>query len=387
MDKVTGKNTPENRNYAPKMIFLIPSLGVGGAERVASALLPSLAREFDVKVVLLENRISFSLPQGVRILTFSRPLSGQASHIVHMPYHFLALVSLILRDRIRLVMSFMEQANILNILSSRLTGHKAIISQRIEPGCQYSEKGMLGRLILRASHLVYPLATHVIAVSARLRQVLLASYSLAPEQITFIPNPVNIESFRRQSKASLPAGFPTKFVLNVGRMRLAQKAQDSLIRAFHVLRKRQPDLVLVLVGDGEDRKRIEREIRELKLNNAVIMTGWKENVAAFMARAQAFVLASRYEGWPNALIEAMSCGCPVVATDCETGPREIIGENEYGLLVPVDNVQAMVEAVEELLLSESKREYYRQMALKRAEDFQLEVISARYCSLLRRFMD
>jgi len=169
-------------------------------------------------------------------------------------------------------------------------------------------------------------------------------------------------------------------------MQLAHKAQDVLLAAFHVLYKKYPDLSLVLVGDGPDRKQIEDHTKSLGLGGAVMLAGWQSNVVAFMARAQALILCSRHEGWPLVLVEAMACGCPVVATDCLTGPREILGDNEYGILVPVDFPEALSQAVQRILENKSIRAYYQKKGRRRAQDFDLERIGSKYTSLLKKTM-
>ena len=366
----------------PGLIFLIPSLSGGGAERVASNLLPYISQHFDVTLALLENRLIHPVPEKVRLKSFSGPLESQTAHISRIPYHILSLARLVRKYKVRIVLSFMEQANILNLLTAFITHHKTVISQRIEPKRQYANKGILGQLILKASYMLYPKASQVVAVSDGVRKVLLSDYNLAPKMLNVIHNPVDIEKLSYQAKASLPSGIPAKFLLHVGRMRLAHKAQDVILRAFHILHRKYADLSLVFVGDGPDRERIMSQIDSLGLNNATILTGWQDNVAVFMARADVFVLASRYEGWPNVLMEAMACGCPVVATDCDTGPREILGNNEYGILAPVNNAEALARAVDELLSNKSRREWYKEQAFKRAKDFQLEIIAERYVNLL-----
>ena len=369
-----------------RLVFLVPSLAGGGAERVATTLLPYLMQHFDVTLALLENRRSYPVPAKLHLVTFSCSLGSQAAHVTRIPYHLLTLVRLVRKHHARVVMSFMEQANILNLLSARIIGHRAVISQRVDPYRQYAAKGLIGGLILRASRLLYPLASQVVAVSAGIREVLLSNYGLAPERVTVIPNPVDLENLHIQAREALPPGIPARFLLHVGRMRLAYKAQDVILKAFHILHRKYPDLSLVLVGDGPDREEIKSQIQAIGLGDAIVLAGWQDNVAAFMARAQVFVMSSRYEGWPNVLVEAMACGCPVVATDCDTGPREILGNNEYGLLVPVDKSEALAQAVEKLLSSTSTRELYRDQALRRAKDFQLEIIAARYVDLLHRLM-
>jgi len=370
----------------PGLIFLIPSLSGGGAERVASNLIPYISQHFDVTLALLENRLIYPVPENVRLKTFSGPLESQMAHILRIPYHVFSLARLVQKYNVRIVLSFMEQANILNLLAAFITYHKTVISQRVEPKRQYGNKGIFGQLILKASLLLYPKADQVVAVSETIRNTLIFDYGLDKGRLNVIPNPVNIEKLSRQVKSPLPPNIPDKFILHVGRMNLAHKGQDILLKAFHLLRRKYTDLSLVFVGDGPDRERIISQIERLALNDATIIAGWQENVACFMAHAQVFLLSSRYEGWPNVLVEAMACGCPVVATDCDTGPNEILGDNEYGVLVPVDDHETMALEVEKLLFNPEMRNNYGERGLKRANHFQTEKIGARYVAVLNKLL-
>jgi N-acetylgalactosamine-N,N'-diacetylbacillosaminyl-diphospho-undecaprenol 4-alpha-N-acetylgalactosaminyltransferase len=373
-------------NSLPGLIFLMPSLSGGGAEGVASSLLPYISQYFDVILVLLENRTIRPVPEKVRLKALSGPLERQTAHILRIPYHFFSLARLVQKNHIQIVMSFMEQANIINLLTAFLTNHKAVISQRVEPNRQYASRGLIGKFILKASLMLYPRARRVVAVSEEIRKVLLFEYKLDPERVSVIPNPVDAKKLARQSKASSPSCIPDKFLLHVGRMRLAHKAQDVIIEAFRLLHLKYKDLSLVIIGDGPDRERIRIQIKELGLQDAAIMMGWQDNVACFMARAQVFLLSSRYEGWPNVLVEAMACGCPVVSTDCDTGPREILGDNEYGLLVPVDDYEAMALEVEKLLLDPEMKKKFSERGMERASHFQTEKIAARYITILKNLL-
>jgi glycosyltransferase involved in cell wall biosynthesis len=370
----------------PEIIILIPSLSGGGAERVVSNLVPYISQHFEVTLALLENRIIYPVPENIRLKAFSGPLESQTAHISRIPYHVFSLARLVRKYNVRAVLSFMEQGNMLNLLTAFITHHKTVVSQRVVPKRQYANKGVLGRLILKASLLLYPKADQVEAVSEGIRNALISDYGLDHEKLNVIPNPVNIENLSRQAKAPLPHNIPDKFLLHVGRMNLAHKGQDVLLKAFHLLRRKYTDLVLVFVGDGPDRDRIIRQIDRLSLNDATILTGWQENVACFMARAQVFLLSSRYEGWPNVLVEAMACGCPVVATDCHTGPREILGDNEHGLLVPVDDPEAMALEVEKLLLNDLLRKKFVERGLERASHFQTEKIAVKYVAVLNKLL-
>jgi N-acetylgalactosamine-N,N'-diacetylbacillosaminyl-diphospho-undecaprenol 4-alpha-N-acetylgalactosaminyltransferase len=366
-----------------RLIFLIPFLAGGGAERVASTLLPYLARQFDLTLALLEDQRSYPLPTDIRVAVFSEPLNSYTAHVIRIPYHILGLVRLIRRHKARVVLSFMEQANIINILAACIAGHKTIISQRTSPRQQYEGKGLLGKVISQTSAWLYPKADRIIAVSNGVKEIIISDYKLDARRIAMIPNPVDIASVAELSKKEPSVALPGNYLLHVGRLSVKTKAHDILLNAFKKLHSFHTDLKLVLVGDGPDREQIEVIVKNLDLSKSVILAGWQDNVFAFMARAKALILCSRYEGWPNVLVEAMACGCPVIATDCQTGPREILGDNEYGLLVPVDDPNALALSMEELLTDESRRTYFQEQARKRAQEFDLEQIGSKYVCLLQ----
>jgi N-acetylgalactosamine-N,N'-diacetylbacillosaminyl-diphospho-undecaprenol 4-alpha-N-acetylgalactosaminyltransferase len=370
-----------------QLIFLIPSLAGGGAERVASTLLPFLARYFDLTLVLLENRRSYPVPTEIPVVALSRPLNSHTAHVIRIPYHIQALARLIRKHRAKVVMSFLEQANIINILAAFIAGHKAIISQRTSPRQQYEGKGLLGKVISQTSARLYPKADRIIAVSNGVKEIIVSDYKLDARRIAVIPNPVDMASVAKMSEKEPPVTLSGDFLLHVGRLSVKTKAHDALLNAFKKLHSFHPDLKLIIVGKGPDKKRIQATIKDLDLAESVILAGWQENIFAFMARAKALVLCSRYEGWPNVLVEAMACGCPVVATDCPTGPREILGDNEYGLLVPVDDPETLVHSVDGLLTDKSRRTYFQEQARKRAQEFDLEQIGSRYVRLLQGILE
>ena len=142
-------------------------------------------------------------------------------------------------------------------------------------------------------------------------------------------------------------------VLSVGRLTATnQKDFPTLIEAFAQVRQIRPARLLIL-GEGEQRPKLEAMVKQLGLEQDVILPGFVENPYPYMARAALFVLSSRWEGLPGALIEALYCGAPVVATDCPSGPREILAGGQHGRLVPVGAVSEMAKAIEESLDGET----------------------------------
>jgi glycosyltransferase involved in cell wall biosynthesis len=155
-----------------------------------------------------------------------------------------------------------------------------------------------------------------------------------------------------------------QYILAVGRLS-HEKGFDSLLRAFAVLRAAEPGLKLVILGEGRDRAKLEALRAELKLDDSVLLPGHRPSTS-WLNRAVMFVLSSRYEGFPNALAEAMAAGLPGVATRC-CGPEEMIQDGQDGFLVPVDDIDAMVARMRRLLSDKPLRELLGARARQVAE--------------------
>jgi glycosyltransferase involved in cell wall biosynthesis len=191
----------------------------------------------------------------------------------------------------------------------------------------------------------------VIAVSQGVKDCVVKWVGVAPEHVEVIYNPVILPEHRRAARAAVDHPFfaadAPPVVLVVGRLtRLKNFA--LLMRAFaRVLRAR--DARLVVLGEGEQRSELESLAQTLGIGEAVAMPGYVANPHAFMAKAAVLALSSDSEGLPTVLIEALASGTPVVATDCPTGPREILDGGRLGRLVPVGDEAALAEAIEATL--------------------------------------
>ena len=194
---------------------------------------------------------------------------------------------------------------------------------------------------------LYPRADAVVAVSKGVAQDLLNLIPQLKPKLTVIYNPVIDAAF--YAKADAPVEHPwfqlnqPPVVLAAGRL-VALKGYDTLLHAFARVRQQIPAR-LVILGEGGERPNLERLAAELGVAADVDLPGFDPNPFRYMRRAGVFVLSSRYEGLPNVLIQALACGCPVVSTDCPSGPSEILDGGRYGALVPVDDVEAMARAI------------------------------------------
>jgi glycosyltransferase involved in cell wall biosynthesis len=214
-----------------------------------------------------------------------------------------------------------------------------------------STKNFKMRLTPLTARLFYPWADGVVTVSHGVAKDLSQVTGLPIEKIHVIYNPVVTPKMLEKSQESLehswlkPEEIP--LILGVGRL-TEQKDFSTLIHAFNLVQQVRPARLMIL-GNGHERSRLDALIRELGLENHVAILGFQKNPYAYMAKASVFALSSAWEGLPTVLVEAMALGTPVVSTDCESGPAEILAHGKYGSLVPVGNSEAMAEAILKVL--------------------------------------
>jgi glycosyltransferase involved in cell wall biosynthesis len=204
-------------------------------------------------------------------------------------------------------------------------------------------------------------------------------------KVKVIYNPtVTPEIFR---KATEPVQHPwfvdnrVPIILAAGRLH-RQKDFPTLLRAFSLLRQNRP-CRLVILGDGKKRRRkaLRQLAKQLGIEKDVSLPGFVENPFAYMARANLFVLSSAWEGFGNVIVEALACGCPVVSTDCRSGPREILDNGRYGRLVPVGDPEALARAMLEAL-DDPDNPCDRETRIQRAMEFSVDKIVDEYLKVL-----
>ena len=226
--------------------------------------------------------------------------------------------------------------------------------------------GMKTRLIAKA----YRSARAVIALSGGARDGLCSFYGLESESVTVLPNFVDLEEIDRLVAEPGPAFDPAEFhVVCVGRLSIA-KGPDVLLEAAGILLRSQrlPNLRLHFIGDGALRSQLEQIADRPPLAGHVAFEGYRRNPFPFLRQADLFCLPSRQEGMPGALLEAMACTVPVVAADCESGPREVLEGGGYGRLVPVGDANALAAAIESISTRPDEARRTAVAARRRVED-------------------
>jgi glycosyltransferase involved in cell wall biosynthesis len=228
----------------------------------------------------------------------------------------------------------------------------------------------------------YSGADEIVAVSKGVAADLGVRCCLPWHRIKVIYNPVLtpelLEKAREPVEHPWLAPNQPPVVLGVGRLTI-QKDFSTLLRAFAQVRQRRPAKLLIL-GEGDQRRQLEALSRELGVDGHVCLAGYRENPHAYMARAQVFVLSSIYEGFGLVLVEAMASGVPVVSTDCESGPREVLQDGRYGTLVPIGNVEALAQGITAQLdhgRQSIPSDWLHNFKLSKAVDAYLELITER----------
>jgi glycosyltransferase involved in cell wall biosynthesis len=227
---------------------------------------------------------------------------------------------------------------------------------------------------------LYPRADHIIAVSRAVADELASSSRLDPATITVVPNPVELKEIS-DYQAVAPehpflAGNELPPLVAVGRLSF-EKGFDVLIRA-HALLLKQRRIRLLILGEGNERPHLEALVRDLGSSEYVDLPGFVESPVAFFARASVVVMPSRVEGFGNALVEAMGCGIPVVATRCQGGPVEILDGGRFGPLAAPDDPADLARAIEDVLLNPVPAGILKD----RARDFATGPVVDRYLQVL-----
>ena len=293
-----------------------------------------------------------------------------------------------LRDHLRQrppsgLLSAMTQCNLVALWAHRLAGRpgRVVVSERNMLSAfisQHAGKWRWQYLAPLVAH-AYRRADAIVAVSQAVANDLAHATGLAQTAITTAPNPVIDDVLRddvAKARNEPSPGSHRPTALGVGRL-VDQKDPMTLLRAFARVRRNR-DARLVLIGEGNQRQALLDEAAALGIAEDVILPGWDERPFHAMAMADVFVLASRWEGLPGVLIQALACGCPVVATDAPGGSAEILEHGRYGHLVPVGDVEAMARAIQASLNAPGDRA----ARLARAEDYSVERATAIYAGLL-----
>lgn len=356
------------------VVLIISSLTSGGAERVMTKIANYWAKKgWNVTLITLSSNETDFYKVHERVKRVSLDLivesKGILSRFINILKRIKRLRTEIKKSNANNIISFLNTPNLLTIIATRMLNKNVIISERSEP--RSYDMGLVKSFFRR---LLYPRADYIVVQTESVSNW--AKKFIAKEKIVVIPN--FIES--NNNSHIIDTKNTTKKIVSMGRLEEVKKF-DILIKAFHGVTKQNPDWSLVILGEGSKRDELETLIKSLNLQNKVSLPGRINSPNYVLKEATIFVLTSKYEGFPNSLLEAMSIGLPVISTDCPSGPREIIDHEINGILVPVNNIELLEKEINKLIDNEDKRLYLSQNALNIVKTFDKNTILDKWESL------
>ena len=364
-----------------KVLCVIYSIDGGGAEKQMQYLLGSFDRskiQPCLAVCRLTGREQDVVPEDVPIYDLSTPLRPATVFMV------LKLIKLFKELRPERVLSFMWSVNTITMLALILSGVRVPVI--------ISERTHLGRSILRYPlislrrffiRMLYPVADKVVAVSVSVAGNLIDEYNVPPSRITVIPNGTPVSRIEEKKAEPAESICRKPYIVCAGGLN-PTKNYSLLIRAFARMGTVNSSLNLLILGEGEERAALEDLSGTLKVKDRVFMPGALANPYPFIGGAEVLVLSSRFEGFPNVILEAMASRVPVIATLCSSAVAELIENGKTGVIITDNDEEMLVKELERLLARPELRLSMSEKAYQKVRsEFDLNTMVKKYEHILQ----
>jgi glycosyltransferase involved in cell wall biosynthesis len=363
----------------PHVALFFSNFAGGGIQRVMLNLAGGLAQagwKVDLVVVQAVGPLRRRVPPACRVFYLRAR---------HASWSLLSLAGYMRAERPSALLSSQTHLNVAAVLArllSRWQGRLLLGEHIALDQASSHPMNAADRLLPFLARVFYPRSDGIILVSRGAADGFIRTTHLPPAMVRVIYNPIVDAILDEQSR--MPPGHAwysdssVRVILAAGRL-VPQKDFQTLLKAFALLLPAMPKLKLIILGEGRERSRLEALATQLQIRDEVALPGFAGNPHAHMAHAALFVLSSRWEGFANVIVEALACGTPVVATDCPSGPAEILESGVYGELTPVGDVRALAEAMRRALVQPRAPALLRRRAL----DFSVGKIVPQYMEALQ----
>ncbi|MDA3048966.1 glycosyltransferase [Campylobacter sp. JMF_02 ED1] len=356
-----------------KLSVFIYSMAGGGAERVVSNLLPELCKAYEVHLILMNDRIFYQIPNSVQVhfIEKSAPFENGLKKLIKLPFLGLKYKNLCKKLGIDIHFVWMNRPCYVAGFA-RIFGDKKplIINECSTPSVLYKEPNLKSKISKFLLKWLYPKADFIYPNSLGNLADLRDNFGINPAKMGVLYNALNLDEIAQKSQESI--NYEKPFFLSVGRLD-AGKNHELLIRAYAKLKNCDKDLLIL--GDGVLRESLQNLINELGLENRVKLLGFDNNPYKYMSKCYAFVFVSLFEGFSNALIEALACGKLVISSDHQSGARELLGDDEWGVLVGVNDEEGTIKAMQKAIDEPEFVKIYEKKAKIRAAFFDKKKIS------------
>ncbi|MFJ7974838.1 glycosyltransferase [Peribacillus sp. NPDC096379] len=384
-----------------RLVLMIPQMRHGGAERVVSRLSLLMSDFYDIYIVVFDDsKITYEV--GCELISLNakpNPQNNMFKRVLNILKRIYLYSRFKKNNNIDITYSFGDTANLVNVFS--FGNDKKVISirgfKRIRLGKGIKEKYLfkpISKFLCYKSHLI-------VSVSELMSRTIIKEYKIPSSKIKTIYNGYDVDKIIKSSKERISGDDFVKIgndrvIVTAGTFR-AEKGYWHLLKAFSLVHKKEKDIKLLILGENYcgNKQKIEKLANELNISDNIIYGGYQTNPFKYFSKSSIYVLTSTSEGFPNAMVEAMTCGLPVIASDCKTGPREILAPDtslsksttsiemgKYGVLVKRMNEhenynssiiedcdQNLADAIVMMLNDENLRNKYADRSRQRANDF------------------
>ncbi len=381
-----------------EVTLFINSLTSGGAERILAIIATELIEQnIKVNLLCIEKDNVYELPKAVKI-TYLSTLTKHDSNLkkfLYLPLLAFKLKRYIKKNRTTLIQSHIYRANFINLLA-KLFGAKHQVQVVEVTSINNLKNGSFSKKInFYLIKLLYKHANKVIFIADRMREEFLKNLPHI-SNYKVINNPHNIEKIQKFAQEKRINNFSfqknKKYLVTVGRLS-PEKRVHTIIDALKALNE---EVELIVIGEGIEEKNLKKHAKLQELTHRVHFVGRQDNPFNYIKQSDIFILASEGEGFPNVIIEAMVCGTPVISTDCISGPREILAPTtdinfqlketieiaQNGILYPIDDTPALIEAITLLLHDKTKQALYRENGFKTSQMYSVKNIIKAYKEVL-----
>lgn len=359
--------------------LFIFSLSGGGAERIVLQLAQGLQkRGYNITLVLLTPKLSYTIPEDIKLMVLPK------SKLFGFLGSLFAFKRFCRNNKIDCVISLLTQPNYLNVLSKLIGNNpKVIVSEHTYQSLWRKQDKLYTFLKTQLIGFLYNKADSIICVSQKIKEDLEVNYNVNKQLLNVIYNPFDLKKIEMLgSEKELVKSFSTENfnILSIGTL-YDVKNHKMLLKGFANANVKNKQLYIL--GDGLLLEDLKKLAIELNIDEMVHFLGFVANPYKYLKNGSLLVLSSKNEGLPNVIIEALNCGCPVISTDCISGPREILAPDtdiayqlkdrieyaKYGVLTPVLESTFLSEAITKLASDNELLEYYRQIGSERASYF------------------
>ncbi len=373
-----------------KNAILINGFLIGGAERLVETLIRNISTESPIEIISLQRNTDILPDASIRphFLSKSKGKESSVVKLLMLPVLARRLIKIIKQEKIGRVQAHLFRAAYVNLIAKKLLKNfKAEIFIHGDPN-QYKKKHILGAINLFLIKWLFPTADRIITNTEGMAGTLKTIIGQGIK-IDVFPNlfDQNYITELSQSKFNEAEFIPTKekrYLITVGRL-YASKRQADIIRALKIVLKDIPDCELLIIGDGKKRTELQRLAKELDLNLQIHFLGSVNNPFKYIRSAELMISASESESFGNVLVESMLCGVPVIAADCDFGPREILtrkGANfkmaedvfygDYGVLFRIGDYKALAKIIITLLSDKKMWQTYVNKSFERGKFYSVE---------------